>query len=139
MGRPMQGLILNVVNWLTPPPIDATPDQLLSYRWRVTVYLWAGGIVMGIHILWACGFLTLFGVPGFANAQQVAELKEMQVRREVRTTERDLRDARLRQCLAIQAGNGEAKQFAMSTIANLQSDYRQMTGRGYELPKCEEL
>jgi hypothetical protein len=135
----MGGMIANVVNWLTPPSLDATPDELQSYRWRVTIYLWSGGIVMTIHILWACGFFAAMGLPGFANAQQVAELKDMQVRREVRTTERDLRDARLRQCLAVQANNAEAKQFAAATIDYLQADYREMTGRPYQVPKCEEM
>ena len=44
-------------------------------RWRVTVALLLGGVILGsaFHIAYACGWLTTFGLSGFAQADVVAQ------------------------------------------------------------------
>jgi hypothetical protein len=50
--------------------LDATPDQVRA----IVRFCYRGGVL--IHILFACGWLTIFGLSGFARAEDNASLKQ---------------------------------------------------------------
>ena len=111
-----------------------------------------------VHIAWACGFLTVFGLPGFVRAEvqadDLAAIRQQQVQlaNQFKWVQRDqkaiqenqldtkVQQAREKQCHAIATSNGDAKAFATDKLQESLSQYYALMGRPYyRLPDCSEL
>lgn len=149
-----EDVIKGAAQALVPPQEDAPAGRITTWRWTIAVVL--GGTVMltSTHILYACGFLVAYGLPGFAQAQDINGLKQENAKTNhliqmVQNDQKLIREGQLdnqiqgsreRQCKAIKANNDDAKSFATRQLQETLNSYYQLTGHGYyRLPDCSEL
>lgn len=107
-------------------------------QWRLIVALCIFGFML--HIVWACGWLSYFGIEGFAQAK---ELKGIQQKLDVaandagriqaRLLEKSIIDVRIQQCQAT------VKRFYSEQLRELTDEYYKTNNREYQLPTCAEL
>lgn len=120
------------------PPVD-NPK-----RWRydltVSAVILFGGLLVTLHILWICGWLTFLSItPPFARAD---DMKDAQIR--LMSVQRDgmdarLRDAKTKVCLAIQAKNQTALDAWARILEGLKQQYRDQINREPYVMGCDEL
>lgn len=119
------------------PNVDADPAHQLQWRWSVAVFIMALFLSQVGHILIACGWMTTFGLPGFANASDLANLQVAQTRMEVRQIERALPDLESSYCKAVEAG--KPTMFITDQIRSNMRDYQVVYGSSWGRPSCAEL
>ena len=95
------------------------------------------------HVAWAMGILP--GLDGFAQSAELAEQDKkiervLDTQSEIltRIVAQSIEDARYRQCYILKEGGGDAAEgWARSLTASLE-EYRNRTGREYQLRPCNE-
>lgn len=109
--------------------------------------------LLGIHILFACGWIPGLDQFRFARADELDDVVEQVekvendvegLRGEVRKVQNqlDIKDLELAQeriCRATKAGNREAVRYAAERKTELIRSFRQHTGRTPYVPTCAEL
>lgn len=123
---------------ITPP---ATADGIALRKWRVNISIIVGALVVsnGFHIAWACGWLTLFGLTGFAQAGDMNDQKHALAVMQANQLDTALLNSRTRQCDAINQNNPNARQFATERLQYLLEQYQRLVGSGWRIPECKEL
>jgi hypothetical protein len=118
----------DVLQQLFPPGVK--PVQ----RWRLSMFAFA--VVVIVHILWACGWLSAFNMgAGFAYASDVKEATAQVSGIKVDLLEQALFDTRVRHCKAPH----ESKTFYAEKLQQLLIKYRKAAGNDYRIPECDEL
>lgn len=128
-----------VLHALIPPAVDAPPDLLHAYRWRVAVFIMSLGAVLAVHIGIACGAFTALGLPGFALASEVRDLEKSVTAMRVGNLDQAIVNTKARQCEAARQRNDAARRFATERLADLKTEYQAITKREYPVPSCDEL
>lgn len=121
-------MMKDAIKELFPPGIK--PVQ----RWRISMFAFA--LIVIIHILWACGWLSPFNLgAGFAYASDVREASSQVTGIKIELLEQALFDTRVRQCKTPQ----ESKHFYTEKLQQLLDKYRKAANIEYRLPECNEL
>jgi hypothetical protein len=120
----MLNLIIKVLTF------DLTDTELKFLR----DFLWRA--VVTFHMVYACGYLALLGVPlqGFAQASEVAKYKEavvLQARLGI------VREIRLQTTAMCRSSDMEVRNALINTIDKLREDYRAITGEIYPEARCQ--
>lgn len=139
--------VLDVVGALVPPSSDADPER--TRRWRIALVLFIGTTTMFnlFHVAWACGWLTIIGLTGFAKAEDVTNFTEVVDKRQlslesaikdtrVLLVQQALKEALKVRCLSIIQNNQFALDGANTEIQGLEEQYYYLTKRGYAEPSC---
>lgn len=136
MGGVVIGKLLAFAARIIPP---ASADERQLGVWRAFIATATLLLMFGLagHIAWACGYIP--GLPGFARAQDVHELKTDFRKQQIRLLEQALLDMRARQCRAIVDDNREAKRFTAERMAQLSTEYYALAGYLYPVPDCNAL
>jgi len=93
--------------------------------------LWV--LVVTLHIAWACGWLSLLGLAGFAKAEDLGRLqKTLDASARVTLSQEIRAQARLR-CTATDQGIADS---ITRYIDSLQDEYERITGQRYPEPTC---
>ncbi len=124
---------------ITPPAADASGQQLR--KWRVNISIVVGTLVVAnaFHIAWACGWLTTFGLTGFAQANDVTDQKQILAVLQANQLDTALLNSRTRQCEAIVQNNPNARQFATERLQYLLEQYQHLVRNPWRIPDCNEL
>lgn len=99
------------------------------------------------HIALACGFITLFGFTGFAQAGDVADLKKQQtqIAQTVRESSNEIMgvvvgeqvfDLNYKRCAAIKARNDSATLAYSQELQGKLDFYQRVAGHSYTLQGC---
>ena len=94
---------------------------------------------VGVLALASTGKMEAFGVEGFANRQDVADLRQSNRNIEARLIGQDIYEARKEQCRAIADHEDDAKVGPLRRLNTLLSDYARVAGQPYRLPDCGEI
>ena len=123
---------------ITPP--DGT-DGKETQRWRVNISIIVGALVVGnvFHVVWACGWLTMFGMTGFAQANEVTDQKQILAALQTNQLDTALLNSRTRQCEAIVQNNPNARQFATERLQYLLEQWQTLVKSPWRVPECSEL
>lgn len=119
------------------------------YAWRsgVAAATFLTGCVVSLHIALACGYITLFGFTGFAQAADLAGLK-MQQQQLANTVQRSsaeimevvigeqVFDLNYKRCTAIKSKNDSAILAYSQELQGKLEYYQRITGRSYNLQPC---
>lgn len=102
-------------------------DQALLLR-----VLWV--LLVSAHIAWACGWLTMIGLTGFAKAESVQELQRTVSSSARVTLSQEIRaQARVR----CQSTDAAVRDSITRYIDSLQSEYERVAGQRFPEPPCE--
>jgi hypothetical protein len=112
---------------------DESPQG--TRRWRLLVSLAVTGVVF--HISWACGFIP--GLDGFAHADVLNKYRDEVTNMHAEMLEQALLDTRTRQCVAIEAGNVDARYYSTQKFQELYVLYWRLAGKDYRIPDCKEV
>ena len=134
IDRLVAGLSLLVPS-LIPPRGHGEPREIVAWRWKTFLAIMAIGGFMLVHILLACGWLTILH-PGFASAGDLKQVIAQLEQSRLSTIDTAILDLRIRHCAA---QTTEARQLYWSKMSPLMSEYQRMTGRQYTLPACADL
>lgn len=93
----------------------------------------------GIHIAWACGYLSFLGLGGFANAADLRLSQQTIVSIQSSQLTREIRDDQTKLCQAEQARNGLALGSWQNLLSQAQDQYFKITGRSAPAMTCDEL
>lgn len=94
--------------------------------------LWV--LLVSAHIAWACGWLTLIGLAGFAKAEEVSRLQQTVSASARVTLSQEIRSqARVRCAATDQAVKDSLTRY----IDSLQSEYERVAGQRFPEPPCE--
>ena len=136
----MKDLWKFIVSMLLPPlTVDATT------RWRLSISFMAMSIIVLFfgHVAWAMGVIP--GLEGFARTseltQQGEKIDSIIVTQDeilVRIVASTIEDARVRQCTMLNSGQSEGAEGWSRTLTASLSEYRDKTGREYQLRPCNE-
>jgi hypothetical protein len=139
--------ILDIAGALVPPKSSDDPEQVRRWRIALVLFLGANMVFNLFHVAWACGWLTTFGLMGFAKAEDVDKMSIAAITRQ-NSLEQSLKDMRLLQvsnalkealktrCLAVLQNNQTALDGANTEIQSLQNQYFSLMSRGYYEPSC---
>lgn len=107
-------------------------------QWRMVVALCILGF--SLHIVWACGWLDYFGIPGFAQSRELIAIKQRldaaaadSSRIQERLLQKSIIDVRIQQC------NATAKRFYTDHMRELTDEYYATNHRVFDLPDCKDL
>lgn len=116
--------------------IDDTPTS--QRRWRVTIAM--SCMIFMIHIVWATGYLTVFGFDGFVKGRQlsqvqaqIATLTQISQEFQLRIIRKQLIESRVWQCKATE------KMYFEQRLAELRDEYYRLTHQSWQTPKCDEV
>ncbi len=119
------------------------------YGWRVSIavgVLFLGG-TLAMHIALACGLVSLFGFTGFAQANDVSDIKRSIIEQRALMTAGNnevmaivvggqIFDLRTRQCAAVKMKNYDAiSSYSLELQGKLEL-YQRVSGRQYPLQQC---
>lgn len=93
-------------------------------------------VVLSLHIALACGFISLFGFTGFAQASDVNSRLFLLQKTQL---ESNIRDLRKEQCIAIVQKNQAALSAVTRTLEGLKEDYQVALNTPPSVPPCYEL
>jgi len=121
---------------ITPPP-----EGKDSRTWRVNISIIVGALVVGncFHIAWACGWLTMFGLTGFAQANDMNDQKHALAILQANQLDSSLLNTRQRQCETLNQNNPDARHFATERLQYLLEQYRHLVSADWRIPECNEL
>lgn len=136
---------MEVVRNLIPP----TGGDDRVYRWRVFVACLVGtnSVAIIFHIFWACGWLAVFGLHGFALQDSMAKADDLADRKQV-AIERKLNDTQLLliqnaikealkiRCLSVIQNNQASLDSANRDLSTYEDQYYTITERTYPEPPC---
>lgn len=89
----------------------------------------------GVHIALVCGYLT--GIyPGFAKADEVAKLAQLQQQQTALQLDNDIFRTREAQCHTL---SGDAKILYTQRLQDKLQQWRSLQNYQYRLPGCEEF
>lgn len=91
------------------------------------------------HILWACGWLIVFGINGFALASDVNDLRAQYVEFRTAQLENRINDAKKASCLAYTQGNQQGMDYQNFIIDKTQFEYTKLIKKIYLVPSCDQL
>lgn len=120
---------------LVPPRGHGEPREVIAWRWKMFLAVMAIGGFMLIHILLACGWLTILH-PGFASAGDLKQVIAQLETQRISVVDAAILDLRIRHCAA---QTPESRQLYWGKMAPLMSEYQRVTGRPYQLPMCADL
>jgi hypothetical protein len=121
------------------PPRGGTSAQRFRYDLTVSCVLLGVTLMSGIHIAWACGYLSFIGLTGFANAADLKLSQQAIVSIQSSQLLRDIREDQTKLCQAEQARNGLALGSWQNLLAQAQDQYYRITGRTAPTMTCDEL
>lgn len=115
--------------------VGAFLDEVLGLtaQQRTVVFRAAWVSTLTVHILWACGWFTAFGLSGFARADELREHAQFLSRIEIQLLEKAMFDTRVTQCRATQ------KQVYAERLQEMLTRHREAAGVGYQLPSCADV
>lgn len=91
-------------------------------------------ILVSAHIAWACGWLTMIGLVGFARADELKELRQtVQASARVTLSQEIRAQARVR-CLS---SDSMVRDSITRYIDSLQNEYERIAGGRFPEPPCE--
>jgi hypothetical protein len=114
----LSDFILNIL------PLEDRRDVMHFFLWVIVLFT-----IGSIH-----GLMPVH--PGFAYSNDVATTNNNIKKIEQRLLEKELFENRMNQC---KADTERSKSFYREKLQELLREYYDMTGRGYDLPSCEEL
>ena len=104
-------------------------DQALLLR-----VLWV--LLVSAHIAWACGWLSVLGLSGFAKAENVDKLQQTVASSARVTLSQEIRaQARVR----CQSTDPAVRDSITRYIDSLQTEYERVAGQRYPEPQCETV
>lgn len=105
----------------------------LTPRQQTLVIRIAWVVVVSTHIAWACGFLTILGLSGFARADDVRELQKT-----VAASARVTISQEIRQQVRVRCATKDQNVADSLTryIDNLQVEYERLAGQRFPEPPC---
>lgn len=122
------------------------------YKWCVFIAVMTGVTALAslTHILWACGWLSIFGLNGFAladearDAHKTIEERRVQLDAKVTSTQILLLNAAMKEalrnrCVAIIQNNQDALDGANRDIEYYGNQYFDVTKRYYVQPTCDVI
>ena len=127
---------LPLVKAVLPPEEE---DMHAVRRWRLnhSMLLIFVGTAMGVHILWACGFIP--GVPGFARSDELHSVVDAVTEAKLMLIDQAVIEARRNQCEFRKEGNVAAQEFAAARVRELVHRWNDMEpDNKYHLPSCDE-
>lgn len=100
----------------------------------------AGVVIVGsLHIAWACGFLSVIGLSGFASAEDLTrtavQLTSIQQSLKQNDIDRDMRQV----CMARAAGNQSALTAWSITLQRDEQSFAQLAKAAPQVMDCETL
>lgn len=107
-------------------------------RWRLAVF---GALsFVFFHVAWACGFLTQFGLIGFAKAEEItavthnveslsAALDEVKIQ----LLEQSIFEAKDSECTAT---DSRSVRFFQERVIEKAREYRKISGIDFDIPPC---
>lgn len=121
---------------LKPPAYDADPKTVMAWRWFIALTTGALTMALTAHIALACGLLaTATGYSGFASSADFEMLKTETTQRRVRELQKEMLDAKQKQC----AASGEAKRLYFDAYNDLRAEYFTLTKREFPDPPCSDF
>lgn len=137
------------------PPLDAQPQHVTRWRWNVALSLLAGWI-FAIYAFSPVGFVRAQDVDVKIRAavepiqQQIAEVdkkvgsinrelteqKKLLLRKLASDLEREIVDAKIRQC---KASSTEAAAYFRQQVIEKQASYHELMNRDFLAPSCTEI
>lgn len=146
-------MLESLLNFIRPPD-DADAKTLKRWRWNVALMLLASGI-FGFWTLTPFGFARAQEVEAKVRAavdpiqQQIREVadkvgyladevsktKDLLIRKLAQDLEREIVDAKIRQC---KAQTTEAAAYFRAQVLDKQADYLELTKREFVAPSCAE-
>lgn len=105
-------------------PLEDRRDVMHFFLWLIVLFT-----VASIH-----GLMPVH--PGFAYSTDMTVTNDNIKKIEQRLLEKELFENRMNQC---RADSDRAKTFYRQKLQDLLTEYRELTGRGYDLPSCDEL
>lgn len=122
------------------PPDDDDPKARKVWDWTVVGVLVGAVLSGGFHIAWACGWLAIFGLPGFARANEVATIQQQLTIIEKGQTKTEILTTRTAQCRVLKKGdNVDYLQSLTGQLNDALDNYYRLVGKPYRLPGCDEL
>lgn len=155
MGKELWEVFCWIVRFLTPPPVNASPERLWRWRVKVAVITMSNSAVTAVFIALAlgaapalfAGFTTQDKVKAvrdeFAAVQGSQQLQLLQVQKNQLDTK--ILETRTRQCAAIKQrdkgvpGAEPALEFATERIQEELDDFYRLVHQRYRLPDCSEV
>jgi len=107
----------------------------------------ANSLAFALHIMWACGWLAVFGLHGFALQDNVAQAydktdqKQVAIERKLNNTQlllvqNALKEAMKIRCLSVIQNNQASLDSANRDISAYEDQYYELTERPYVEPPC---
>lgn len=122
------------------PPIGGDPVRRFKYDATISIAIFFGGLLVTIHILWICGWLTFLSIsPPFARADEMSDTRFRVVGLQASRLDSDMREAKTKVCLAILAKNQVALDAWARILEGLKDNFRRQIGREPYVLGCEEL
>ena len=94
----------------------------------------------GLHVLWACGYGSAFGIEGFSRASDLNPITNTLAdhgrhldKIEINAIERSLIEARQAQCQSTR------KEFFTQRLADLNQEYSSITKHNFQIPDCKDI
>lgn len=109
------------------------------YDWTVSIVLGAVTFMTILHIAWACGYMSMLGLHGFALANDVTQQQATLTNIQVGQITRDMRDEKRQVCMAQRAGNQSALYSWSLALEKSKGDYHAIIGQWPQVWSCEDL
>lgn len=135
----LDDLVTGVATALIPPDNGGKSAAWRRYNLTVSGTLLGLGVIMGLHIAWACGFLATIGLSGFASAADVNAQQQTLNSIQQRQIERDIRDDKRQVCLAQQGRNYAALDSWSRTLEQAKGQYYSVSKMWPHEQSCDEL
>lgn len=134
----MNDAVEEVAKNLIPPVGDQK-----RFRYDLTVSMVLVGVVVmsTLHIAWACGYFALFGIPGFASADEVNHQQQSLNSIQIELVNNDIRNFQRQVCLAQKAGNSSALVAWSNQLQGAKQSYYNLSNP-HQWPlsqSCDEL
>lgn len=118
------------------PDMDASPARQLRWRMSIAILLLSSVTVQAIQVAIACGWLSSYGISGFAYASDMDDLRLTSRRIESRLIEQRLLDVERTLC---KTSGAQVRGHLLGILRDAITDYASLTGRQWTRPTCAEL
>ncbi len=108
------------------PPHDADPNHLFRWRLILAGVTFMNFSVMTLHILLACGYLSMFGFTGFAQASDLQQQTDLSVDMRADQIDQQITHFREKQCDAQNVRNWELARSYGERIRDKQREYQRL-------------
>lgn len=123
-------MVRSLIQTLKPPGIEASADEIMNWRWWVSIT--TVFCTVSTVLIWAfsLGFLPFFS--GFASKNDFRGI-------EVRQIEKDIWEFKEKQCEAIITENREALDTVSKILSERRGAYYTIAGYNYHVPSCVQI